>query len=79
LEWSADVRFGAHNGLKSDIAPCRFRASIGHRFHSINLPISETLQTWLVAPPRKKVRLVAEIRDAEAIFQYLKRVIEAMA
>src|SRR5258708_6305910 len=22
LEWSADVRFGAHNGLKSDIAPC---------------------------------------------------------
>src|SRR5438046_6768811 len=22
FEWSADVRFGAHNGLKSDIAPC---------------------------------------------------------
>jgi hypothetical protein len=22
LEWSADVRFGAHNGLKPDIAPC---------------------------------------------------------
>jgi hypothetical protein len=22
LEWSADVRFGAHNGLESDIAPC---------------------------------------------------------
>jgi hypothetical protein len=21
LQWSADVRFGAHNGLKSDIAP----------------------------------------------------------
>ena len=21
LEWSADVRFGAHTGLKSDIAP----------------------------------------------------------
>jgi hypothetical protein len=21
-EWSTDVRFGAHNGLKSDIAPC---------------------------------------------------------
>jgi hypothetical protein len=21
LEWSADVCFGAHNGLKSDIAP----------------------------------------------------------
>jgi hypothetical protein len=23
LEWSADVRFGAHDGLKPDIAPCR--------------------------------------------------------
>jgi hypothetical protein len=22
LEWSADVRSGAHNALKSDIAPC---------------------------------------------------------
>jgi hypothetical protein len=21
-EWSVDVRFGAHSGLKSDIAPC---------------------------------------------------------
>jgi hypothetical protein len=27
-EWSADVRFGAHNGLKSDIAPCPKSADI---------------------------------------------------
>src|SRR5258708_21361423 len=28
-EWSADVRFCAHNGLKSDIAPCPFCATTG--------------------------------------------------
>jgi hypothetical protein len=28
-------------------------------------------ETWLAAPHYKKVRLVAEIRDAEATFQYL--------
>jgi hypothetical protein len=40
-------------------------------FHSINPPAQETVQTWLAAPPLKKERLVAEIRDAEATFQYL--------
>jgi hypothetical protein len=30
LEWSADVRFGAHNGLKSDIAPYPKSANSGH-------------------------------------------------
>jgi hypothetical protein len=29
LEWSADVRFGAHNGLKSDIAGGPVRAKAG--------------------------------------------------
>jgi hypothetical protein len=31
LELSADVRFGAHNGLKRDIAPCRKSANSGSR------------------------------------------------
>jgi hypothetical protein len=30
LEWSADVRFGAHNGIKSDIAPCPKSAKRRH-------------------------------------------------
>src|SRR5712671_5481970 len=31
LEWSADVRFGAHNGLKSDIALWPKSAKLGSR------------------------------------------------
>jgi hypothetical protein len=30
-DWSAEVRFGAHNGLKSEIAPRPFYAKCGRR------------------------------------------------
>ena len=38
LEWSADVRFGAHKGLKSDIAPCP--KSARSRRHTLTLHVS---------------------------------------
>jgi hypothetical protein len=34
-EWSVGVRFAAHNGLKSDIAPCPFRARLGHQLSAL--------------------------------------------
>src|SRR6266702_714340 len=30
-EWSTDVRFGAHSGIKSDIAPCPKSANMRHQ------------------------------------------------
>ncbi len=36
-KWSTDVRFGAHSGLKADIAPCPFRAA------NPGLPLNEII------------------------------------
>src|SRR5258706_2684522 len=54
LEWSADVRFGAHNGLKSDIAPCPKHAR-GHFRNSLVVWIGDDIEQLLhtVTPDRR--------------------------
>jgi hypothetical protein len=73
LEWSADVRFGAHNGLKSDIAPypksamngrclnCRTRA-VADRHHREAGSTAFTCLAHLPEAPGADVRVVVPAR-----------------
>ena len=66
LERSADVRFGAHNGLKSDIAPCSKSARTDYQtvFH-FHVPLTSlflimTTQIDLSAEAKQRCWVVDE-------------------
>ena len=54
LEWSADVRFGAHNGLKSDIAPCP-KSAINR--HAQCCPVADLAALWMRRPEGTMFRI----------------------
>jgi hypothetical protein len=62
LEWTANVRFGAHNGLKSDMPPCPKSAKSRH---------GRTVQLQRKSRPEAAPKFIPMISDQASSMQAL--------